>query len=458
MMLDYVSPSQISTFRLCALKWWFDKVAGLPKKPTGKGATLGGKMHAQLEEWLKSGGKVDHREALARGGDDYLKPLVGLPGLQVERELKGPALEILGVPLVGYIDLIVPFSDRTLIIDHKFRADVEKYAPDAEALRDDPQAVLYSAWAWQWRGLPVEFRHHNYQTQGRKLFRPVSVHYANSAALERGLGKIKDTVAGMCVAAISSPESITPNVRSCGAYGGCDFADVCPYSPRGLFKNKQEELMSLAKQFAAKTDANREKAKAPTKLTIEDIVDEGILPPDAPASDPALASAGPKGSPEPTPAEVAETLATIIRPANPVAAEAIIAEAEAKPKRPRAAKAKTEPAPTPEAIGAPAGTPGLTLLLIDCLPVCTDSVPLAFVTQMCADTLAKEFNVNDIRNAPKESPLAYGGWRSALASRVWTEIAGKSGIYTTSSRGELAAAVIERLEASTDIVVIRGVV
>jgi hypothetical protein len=70
-----------------------------------------------------------------------------------------------------------------------------------------------------------------------------------------------------------------------------------------------------------------------------------------------------------------------------------------------------------------------------------------------ADKIAKAANAPEIRFAPKDSPIAFGAWRGALAAaaREGTQTLG-AGIFTI-SRGDLNDAAIEGMFPAFDAVI-----
>ena len=270
--LKRVSVSQVKTFRACEVKWAFDKVERIPRGPPSKGQAVGSEGHNQTEHFLKFGDDV--RGPIARAGAEMLEPylpwapfnvakrsgfkLRGLFGLSpekaaaaeaeyfrylesigagnVESALEGPTLFTpKGVEFVGFVDFAVRIAhDYAVVVDHKFKKSIDKYATTVEELSTDEQAILYPFWALQhWKGVRVvRFEHHQYQTQGRLHGSPVGINQTKD--------EIDDKFAALCndidtklapLAALDRARDATPNTASCGKYGGCEYAKICPYSP-----------------------------------------------------------------------------------------------------------------------------------------------------------------------------------------------------------------------------------
>lgn len=158
----------------------------------------------------------------------------------------------------------------------------------------------------------------------------------------------------------------------------------------------------------------------------------GVLPPDAPVS----GTTAPKADPIPP-----ETLATmppavqaahaevvsgtLSLPALPVTAPVTVPVAQvatpmtpvakpSKPKRDRPPKAAETPAPTETVAPAPTGL----VVFVDCAVSGVEARSLdGYVEDMLA-RLCESQGVIDVRCAPKDSPLAFGGWRGVVRALV----------------------------------------
>jgi hypothetical protein len=246
--LRCVSATQVNTFQLCPLKWHFEKKEKLPRKPMGKGAALGDKCHKQLEHFLKTG--EDVRGALVHVGDSMLEPyLYAAPfngGLGLVEEALIPMLKTpAGIAISGFEDFYVP-GTVPVIIDHKFKKELDKYADTEETLPNDPQQIIYTAHAVLCRdptAPAAEFRLHHVQTEGPggRFPRAVSLRSTREDVLRRwgAMAKTIDTemaeVAKIPVAEPGKTPDVPYKTESCGAFGGCDFARVCAHSPQNRF-------------------------------------------------------------------------------------------------------------------------------------------------------------------------------------------------------------------------------
>lgn len=119
--------------------------------------------------------------------------------------------------------------------------------------------------------------------------------------------------------------------------------------------------------------------------------------------------------------------------------------------------AEITPAPTekaPEKSDSVITPNGLDLYL-DCYPDGVAVQRLEPYAEQLAGLLAEHEHVADVRCVPKDSPLAYGGWRGALTAAAKAEPPA-AGAYVVDSRNELAAVVAAALTPQARTVV-RGV-
>ena len=247
------SPSQIHSWDLCGLRWYYDKVARLPRKPKTKSQDVGTATHKQLEHYLKTG--EDVLGPIARAGKDLL-PDPG-PDLMLEWDIhfqpeastdpkdprrSEPRLMICGVPLIGYIDVVKPrFAlcrpGLVEVLDHKTTSSIADWAKTSEELRQDAQCVSYCEWA-RVRFPQAEeflFSHVYYQTKGRPRSIRVDVTHTKASLLE-AWHLTENKIEGMRAAARETdPKNVVHNPEACSAYGGCDYAGACPFSPARRF-------------------------------------------------------------------------------------------------------------------------------------------------------------------------------------------------------------------------------
>lgn len=219
----HVSPSQLHTHADCPSKWWWDKIAGLPR-PGSKATALGGEIHAQLEQYLLHGTMPE--SPIARAGLRFLPVPPVAPEL-VEQEISYGAEGPLGIDVKGFVDLVEPENNR--ITDHK-TTSAPRWAKTEEQLRDDPQCLLYlSAAAGQGyldSARPMRFRHVYYLTKGRPRSWEVVVELSWADVVE-GLEGLRDRVQRMRAHAAAAVEDVPIQTAACGKYGGCPYVYAC---------------------------------------------------------------------------------------------------------------------------------------------------------------------------------------------------------------------------------------
>ncbi|NPC50972.1 hypothetical protein D7X99_30810 [Corallococcus sp. AB032C] len=396
-VLRSLSVSQLRKFALCERAWFFVKVLRLPERPL-KARDLGTAVHAQLEHYLRTG--QDVLSPFAASGK-HLLPTPG-PDLLVEEHFGQPSpLFADSIPLTGYIDLVNPrrLAGGVLrITDHKTTKSIASYAATPEQLASAAhdagiQMMGYGYWAVlaaeRFPGLKrLELEHLYFQTHGAKLacsvVATVSVEHVRDewhTHVEPLARRMRD------VARATSPSQVKPTWSACQKYGGCAFQAQCLNS-----QSQGSKPMALMDRILKpQTPPTQHTASAPAQAAPE-LELAAVLPPDAPKSDPTLASI-------PAPEQAAL----------PVSDEA--------PRRKRRTKAEMEAARA----GEPTRPAEANLsLFVDCVPNCPAEPLAGYVGRMVAK-IEQECGVVDIRVAPNDSPLAYGKWKGVLAATIRAE-------------------------------------
>ena len=171
--LAYISTSRLKSFLTCRLRFFFEKVLGLPS-PSSPNLQIGKAVHAGLQRYHKSlfrdeedaseeaviasyreaylkleaedpvAYKDDgHRQKSVDAGERVLKAYLADPGsadikpLGVEVWLRREA-GLLALPLVGIVDLVL---DRNLTVDFKTIGSTPN--PEQEAWQHEGQLVAY---------------------------------------------------------------------------------------------------------------------------------------------------------------------------------------------------------------------------------------------------------------------------------------------------------------------------
>ncbi|MCP3060958.1 PD-(D/E)XK nuclease family protein [Myxococcus sp. K38C18041901] len=426
-VLHFLSVSQLKQFSLCPRRWYFAKVLRLPE-PETKAQALGVEGHAQLEHYLRTG--EDVLGDIARAGL-HLLPTPGDDLLVEESFGTPPTLSADGVPFVGHIDLINPrrLADGVLrVTDHKFSSNVARYAATPSQLVDAStesglQMVGYGVWAAlseaRFPGVRVlELEHLYFQTRGARRAVSVMATVRVEDVTREWTQKVFPMVRSMSeVARATRAADVSPNFNACQKYGGCPFKAQCISG---------ERTMSLLNRFMPKSQASDTAAQLPlvpppvpvtstealgtcdrcgatltmentSKLRSGDVLHvscpgaevAAVLPPDAPAASPTIAT-------------------------------------EAAPKR-RGRKPKVQAAPVPSspveehkattASSAPSAQGERLRLFVDCVPNMAAESLSEYVAKV-ASQVSEAGGVEDLRFAGGESALGYGRWKGALAMAI----------------------------------------
>lgn len=248
-----ISPSQISTFRDCPRKWAFDKIDKVPRKST-PATQFGTDAHLAMELYGREGSKPNFAMATAPEraalkvieGEQVLSQVEGI--LYEGRDMHGVpgpssdatgkfSLSIEGKPynLHGYLDYIDPRDESHVIItDYKFLKD-DKWIKSTEQLAVDPQALIYSYYAFSvWAAEQVTFSHEVGVKKKQPYRRRTSITFGrNDAKFWAGMQKIFDTCDDIYAA--KQAMQFEKNTSACFMYGGCTYKALCkpPYKRTG---------------------------------------------------------------------------------------------------------------------------------------------------------------------------------------------------------------------------------
>lgn len=456
--LNYVSASAGKTHALCKRKWFFEAVLGF-RSPERESQRVGVAIHSELESYILHGAPPKHPSAYdgvrhlpARGPELLVEQAMGAATVErVPREGvivgdPGPSLEVLDVPIVGFIDLIDPRDpDEVHIIDHKSTGDI-KWAKTPEELATDLQMLTYGAYAaarWP-TARRVRLSHVYYTTKGKARSRSVSV-VVGVAEMKRTWQNVtQPLVAEMKVTATAdNPFEVEGSTDACTAFGGCPWIDQCnAVSKLSVGDRIAMKLSDMLKGKAAPAATPVPAAPVTTPTPVPAPVDvtpavaTGILPPDAPPAIPPATVDAPTLALEPTPT-----------PKTKRAKKADPAPEAPGPASPMPAATVTPPPSVGEA--TPTAPAAGFSLYVDCLPVKGIAINVRLEEEIArrAATIASANNVADVRL------LEYGKGRALLAASFHTDR--PRGVVIASS-GELSSTAIEVLAAYADVVV-RGV-
>ena len=245
------SASQITTFRRCPRKWFFEKLVGL-ERGSSSSAAAGTAIHGEVEEWFKNAVVPTSGAALA-----LLRhlptPGPGLTSASVETEFR-----LITPPGIvsGYMDLcilepeLIPESrwpeywrgyKNPIVKDHKTVRSLD-YAKSELDLRLDPQALIYGfaaralakapmpeevglQWTYVERGATL------LGFDGRQEYKTKPVRVKQSLTLlEDGLTGIFATATEMRTVAVSGCRAVDveSNPEACKDFGGCPYLKHCP--------------------------------------------------------------------------------------------------------------------------------------------------------------------------------------------------------------------------------------
>lgn len=217
----YVSPSQISTYRLCPMKWWSKSIAK-QKEPQHPSAVRGEAFHKEMEEWITEGLPTSSPEATMAARAFLAHPLH--ENTQVEASFKMPIPGFDDVMMNGRIDL----KNDTGIGDWKTMGTFQ-YALDKEALKQDMQANVYMNYFFSVppRSDSGTFTHFQVNL-GEKKIRVVDADIDAG-----GVRAYYDTIINPAVREMRRLSTVTdgalvPRVKAaCKSYGGCPHRIFC---------------------------------------------------------------------------------------------------------------------------------------------------------------------------------------------------------------------------------------
>lgn len=439
-----LSPSQIETFLDCERKWAFIYISGI-RPESGGAAALGGKVHKQLEQYLK--GEAASLNFTEPGGVGDIASLLlahlpppKTPGMRIEGAFKFQSPST-GIFYRGFKDVVLsPPEFELTILDHKTTSNIAAWAKSAEKLKTDTQAIIYAQHELsRWLDVPHVKLQWNYaQTKGPKRSLPVVVtldrqHVADEfAKIEVDGQRILATLK-----ARPDPLSLPPTPTSCEKYGGCPYRYKCNLSP-------EQSLESL---FPGDMNMN--------PSTINFLA--GLGTPTPPVEDTVYAPGSEPAAPDAIPARFltpsVSTMPVSDQPINPpefqpppisgqAQMDALTAAAPPeKPKRGRKTKATAEegtvPLPLPSEESTAPGTPdakksegertlggsnvvakqnGRFTLYIDCMPLGGLYVlPVANLAAHANEDIKMQLSVPEWRIG---EPVAFGRAAGFLSARV----------------------------------------
>jgi len=223
------SASQVDTYLSCNRKWWFNKILGLeiPQHPS---AAIGSEVHAQIEGYLEGAKGQDTLGPIARTAIPFMPE----PGtVNIESSIEPLKLTAAGLPALGYIDVHNLRTDPPEVLDWKTTSDL-RWAKSEDDLQRNVQMTVYAKATlatFEQMGLRrppfVRLTHVAMVTKPPHRAQRTST-IIDVDTIEKNWATIEATVADMKTTALATtPDRVTPNETTCGAYGGCAFRDRC---------------------------------------------------------------------------------------------------------------------------------------------------------------------------------------------------------------------------------------
>jgi len=350
--LAQISPSSINAFDEstpfgCERRWWFKYVLKNPE-PQQESMQLGEALHKRNEDYLKTGLVTELGMPLGNYSEEHViksfhlfekgrpwldknlkntaNPLARASWVRgVEMSLpKGFTVAGVGISPMSKCDVVVDDAGGAPgIVDWKTTSNISKYGKTPGGLASDTQMLLYAR-AFFPEGESVRLVHGQYETKGTPKFQVAEVVVSKEAIDKRLREFIVPLVERMkATYRVPAARDVKPNRNACFR---CPHKGICP-------SEKVNPLMGIFDKF---------KAANPTTAP--------VVPPDAPASDPALAAKPIEGLAE-TAALVKSAPAAAPAPKEETKAEKarrLLAEAEAE-ERAEAERAAKEAAEKAEA-------------------------------------------------------------------------------------------------------------
>lgn len=253
--MPHYSASQIKTASRCLVWWHLDKWSAYPTPPAGAGAILGGKIHSEIEKYLK--GETTELGTITAPARDFLDWLKARPALVIEQHFKRDGV-------IGYIDAYT----KGIVIDHKTSSDPDLRALTPDQLAHDLQMTIYANHCLsEDPSLDKITLAHAYYNTKRPAFKVVKVKVSREQ-IERqykaAIEFVRDEMAPYATDSIDS-FTLTPRRSSCNAFGGCPFLSICQVKTPKKGNNQVSNLSDLI--AARKTTADVLPPEAPNRAT-----------------------------------------------------------------------------------------------------------------------------------------------------------------------------------------------
>lgn len=225
----YTSASSLQTAESCPRKWFFAKVLGI-KTPPSKSQAVGTQTHGEIEHYLKTGeltlGQIPMagKHLIPEPSGDYL----------IEHRIWDQQLSPAGIPLEGFIDLVVP-GDVVEVLDWKTTSNL-RWAKKGSDLPDTIQMAVYARWAQEFYNADtVRLSHVYFQTKGRPQATKSTI-LVDRARISRKWESIEKVARSLHdFAAETEVADVPANRMACDDFGGCAFYSQCPRKAEEIF-------------------------------------------------------------------------------------------------------------------------------------------------------------------------------------------------------------------------------
>lgn len=237
-----ISQSQIGCARMCWRKYGWEYIEKVESEPS-EAMAIGIEMHEHLERWFKEGTPPPDttqagRMAIASLHHWPIPATIDPKNVECHLEVETEHGWYHGYADIEYFDVELGVW---VVGDHKSTSD-HKWAKQGDALRLDPQAVIYSAATMVKRNVDVVANKWVYTTRVKPKSLPV-IQAMTRADVEAGFDSLDETARDIYyVRSIEGLRALDlpPNPNACGAYGGCAHIERCNLTAQ----EKMRALMS----------------------------------------------------------------------------------------------------------------------------------------------------------------------------------------------------------------------
>lgn len=258
-----VSPSSLSTFRLCQRRWAWSAIDRIPREQAAS-AALGERVHAIVEAWLRDGKAPDLSTVEGAIAGRALKHLPKPTTCEVEIE---GSFEYEDLLFQFRIDHLTP----DMVGDLKTTGDM-RWAKTPEQLVKDEQAIVYSKFHMLKfaSDLPPALRWTYTKTKGAPSARKVDA-TLSAAEVEEGMQELLAVGRLMRKAkeTVKTALELEPNPSACRAFGGCPHVERC-----GL--TNQQKMKGYMKMASLKEKLKSINAPQPTPKEPQEAKPDGI--------------------------------------------------------------------------------------------------------------------------------------------------------------------------------------